>query len=75
MSAIEVGAIVLVVTVAASVQGAIGFGMALIASPILVLVNPELVPGPLMMSSLVLVTLMAIRDHAHADFLVAGLLT
>jgi uncharacterized membrane protein YfcA len=69
MSAIEVGAIVLVVTVAASVQGAIGFGMALIASPLLVLVDPQLVPAPLMMSSLVLVTLMAIRDHAHADFI------
>ena len=68
MSAVEVATIIFVVTVAASVQGAIGFGMALIAAPILVLVDPQLVPGPLMMSSLVLVSLMAARDHAHADF-------
>jgi uncharacterized membrane protein YfcA len=68
MSAIEVGTIVLIITIAASIQGAIGFGMALIAAPTLVLIDPALVPAPLMMSSLVLVTLIAFRDHAHADF-------
>lgn len=68
MSPLEIATIVAIVTVAASVQGAIGFGMALIASPLLVLVDPALVPGPLMMSSLVLVTLVAVRDHVHTDF-------
>ena len=68
MSVPEIAAIFAVVTLAACVQGCIGFGMALIAAPILVLVDPALVPGPLIASGLVLVSLVAARDHAHADF-------
>jgi uncharacterized membrane protein YfcA len=64
----EVFVIVAVVTAAACIQGSIGFGMALIAAPILVLIDPAFVPGPLIASSLVLVTCIAIRDRAHADF-------
>jgi uncharacterized membrane protein YfcA len=67
MPSLEVASIFAVVTLAACVQGSIGFGMALIAAPILVLMDPTLVPGPLMLSSLVLVTLVAVRDRAHAD--------
>ena len=63
----EIAVIVAVVTLAACVQGCIGFGMALIAAPILVLVDPALVPGPLMASGLLLVSLVALRDRAHAD--------
>jgi uncharacterized membrane protein YfcA len=64
----EIASIVAVVTLAGCVQGCIGFGMALIAAPILVLIDPALVPGPLMASGLVLVILVAARDRAHADF-------
>lgn len=55
-------------TVAACLQGAIGFGMALVAAPVLVLIEPELVPGPLVASALVLVASIAIRDRTHIDF-------
>jgi uncharacterized membrane protein YfcA len=68
MPFLEVASIVAVVTLAACIQGAIGFGMALVAAPILVLIDPALVPGPLMASGLVLVMLVAARDRAHADF-------
>ena len=68
MSPVEIASVIAVLTVAAAVQGSIGFGMALIAAPILVLIEPRLVPGPLMGSTLLLVVLIAVRDHAHADF-------
>ena len=68
MSPLEVTAVFAVVTAAACIQGAIGFGMALIAAPLLVLIEPALVPGPLISSSLVLVSLIALRDRAHVDF-------
>lgn len=67
MSPLEIAALFTVVTVAACLQGAIGFGMALISAPLLVLIEPALVPGPLIASSLVLVSLTALRDRAHAD--------
>ena len=68
MSFPEVASIFAVVTLAACVQGCIGFGMALIAAPFLLLIDPALVPGPVMASGLVLVSLVAVRDRAHADF-------
>lgn len=64
----EIVFVIAVITAAACVQGSIGFGMALIAAPILVLIDPAFVPGPVIASSLVLVTCIAIRDRAHADF-------
>ena len=67
MSFPEVASIFAVVTLAACLQGCIGFGMALIAAPVLVLIEPALVPAPLMASGLVLVSLLAARDRAHID--------
>jgi uncharacterized membrane protein YfcA len=68
VSPLEIAAVFAVVTAAACIQGAIGFGMALIAAPLLVLIEPALVPGPLITSTLVLVSLIALRDRAHVDF-------
>jgi hypothetical protein len=53
--------------VGATVQAAAGFGLALIAAPILVLLEPAFVPGPLTAASLVLTVLVAARDHAAMD--------
>lgn len=54
-----------VISAGALLQGTIGFGLALLAAPLLYLVDPRLVPGPLMVSSLVLTLLMARREwHA-----------
>ena len=57
-----------VVALASCVQGSIGFGMALVAAPLLALIDPALVPGPLISSVLLLVVMIAIRDRAHVDF-------
>lgn len=52
-------------TVGALVQGSVGIGLAVISAPILLLVNPIFVPGPLLLDAMVLVALMAFRER-HA---------
>lgn len=52
----------------AFVQGVVGFGMSLTASPLLVLLNPALVPVPLMMSGLALGVGMSLRERAGWDW-------
>jgi hypothetical protein len=51
----------------ATVQGAVGFGMALVAAPLLVLIRPELVPGPLLINGLALTLLVARRERDSID--------
>lgn len=58
----------LLVTLGAALQGAAGFGMALIAAPPLMILAPELIPGPLIASGVILTGLVAYRDRAHIDF-------
>jgi uncharacterized membrane protein YfcA len=58
----------LVVAVGSMVQGSIGFGLGLLAAPLLVLVDPDLVPGPLLVAALVLTALMAVREREAIDF-------
>lgn len=60
-----------VVTIGAALQGSVGFGSALVAAPILVLIDPSLVPGPLLFCALVLTILMAYRERQAMD--VSGL--
>ena len=68
MFPLELAAVVAVITLAGCVQASLGFGMALIAAPLLALIEPAFVPGPLIASNLVLVSLMALRDRVHVDF-------
>lgn len=49
--------------VSALVQGSIGFGSALLAAPLLALLNPALLPAPVTLASLVLTVLLAVRDR------------
>jgi hypothetical protein len=52
----------LIVTLGSLLQGTVGFGLGLFAAPLLLLVDPRLVPGPLLIVSGLLTTLMARRD-------------
>lgn len=56
-----------VTTVAAVVHGSAGMGFALIAAPVLVLIDPALVPGPLLAAGLTLTVLMAVRERHAVD--------
>ena len=51
-----------VVAIGATVQASVGFGLALISTPLLVLIDPQLVPGPMIFASMLLVVLTAWRD-------------
>jgi uncharacterized membrane protein YfcA len=63
MSIFENLASVLVTAVGALFQGIIGLGLNLFASPFLMMIEPKLVPGPILAAALVLTALMALREH------------
>ena len=57
-----------VVVLAGSIlQGTVGIGLGLLSAPLLVLIDPGLVPGPLLFASLLLTALMAFRDRRSVD--------
>jgi uncharacterized membrane protein YfcA len=67
-----------VVAAGSAVQGAVGFGLNLLAVPVLLLVDAALVPGPTLVAGLVLSVLVAGREFDAMDrrlgFAYAGLL-
>ncbi|WP_425396952.1 TSUP family transporter [Aeoliella sp.] len=52
-------------TVGAMVQGSVGFGLAVVSAPILLMVSPRFVPGSLMLAATVLTVMMFMRER-HA---------
>ncbi|MFQ5417685.1 MAG: sulfite exporter TauE/SafE family protein [Myxococcota bacterium] len=52
----------------ALLQGAVGFGYALVAAPILFMIDGRLVPGPVLLGALMLTALCARRDWTAIDF-------
>lgn len=56
-----------VVAAGAALQGAVGFGLAVVAAPVLVMLDPALVPGPLILAALVLAGLVTIRDRSGIE--------
>ena len=67
MSASELAFVVTAVLVGALVQGSIGFGLNLIAAPVLALVEPDLVPGPAIVLAFVMTLLVAARERRDID--------
>lgn len=57
----------LVIAIGASIQGGVGFGMNLIAAPILAVLDPDLVPGPAIVAAVLLTLLVAHRERASID--------
>ncbi|MEF8792445.1 sulfite exporter TauE/SafE family protein [Thiohalorhabdus sp.] len=57
-----------VVAVGALLQGAVGFGVALVAAPLLMLVRPDLVPAPMILAAWCLTLLIAVRDRRGVDW-------
>jgi uncharacterized membrane protein YfcA len=56
-----------IVMIGAALQGSAGFGFALLSSPILALVDPRLVPGPLIVAVTLLLGLTAWRERSAVD--------
>ncbi len=58
---------VLAAGVGSLLQGVTGLGLNLFAAPILIMVQPRLVPGPVLAGALLLTVMMALRDHTGVD--------
>lgn len=63
----EDAAAAVAVAFSAWVQGSVGFGYALLTAPLLALIAPDLVPGPILFSSMLLSIASAIREHPSID--------
>jgi uncharacterized protein len=62
----------LVVAFGALVQGTVGFGIALVAAPLLTLLDPALVPVPLLLLATAHALLMLRRERGEADWVGVG---
>lgn len=62
------------VTIGAAIQGSVGIGLAVVAAPVLLVIRPEFVPGPVLMAAMLLTLLMAHRERNHTawDEVAAG---
>lgn len=56
------------VVIGACVQGSLGFGLGLIGAPVLALLDPDLVPAPLLMLALLLTIGVTVRERAMLDW-------
>lgn len=54
------------VAVGAWIQGSIGFGLAAVGAPVLLLMNPVFLPGPMLVAALLLTVLVMYRERRHA---------
>jgi uncharacterized membrane protein YfcA len=63
----EFAAMALACAVGGAVQGTIGFGLALVAVPVMQLVEPGAVPVAVLCASLPLTATMALRERGHVD--------
>jgi uncharacterized membrane protein YfcA len=67
MSALDIVIATIVIAIGAAVQGGVGFGMNLIAAPILAVLDPDLVPGPALVAAVALTVLVAYRERTSID--------
>jgi uncharacterized membrane protein YfcA len=64
---LQLGLASLAVAAGAMIQGSIGFGLNVVAAPILVLIDTHFVPGPALAAAVVLTILIVRRDRAGID--------
>jgi uncharacterized membrane protein YfcA len=55
-------AAVSIIATGAAIQGSVGFGLGVFGAPILLLIDPRLVPGPMLLDALLLTVLVAVRE-------------
>lgn len=72
MNNIQILICFLTVTSGAFLNGVIGLGMNLFVAPILMMVDPRLVPGPTLVGLLLLTVLMGLRERSGIDLRVVG---
>jgi uncharacterized membrane protein YfcA len=67
LTPLQIGVSWIVLCVAATLQGSIGFGLGVLGAPLLVLIAPGLVPGPLLVNALVITLLVVYRERRAVD--------
>ena len=67
MSWLEMAIVSVTVLIGATLQGSVGFGMGLFASPILILLDERFVPAPILLSTWVLTTCLTLRERHAID--------
>ena len=67
MSIADVVFVTVLTLVGSTLQGAIGFGLGLLAAPLLILLDPRFVPAPILVCTMVLTLLMAYRERHAID--------
>ncbi len=67
ISPLETVVVTLIVVVGACIQGSIGFGWAMLSAPFIVLIEPDFVPGPMILAGVLLVILMTCRERGGID--------
>ena len=55
------------VTLAAALQASIGFGMGMLAAPVVAIVDPGLLPGTLIMLAVVVTVMVVLTERQHID--------
>ena len=68
MSSLDLAVIVLCSVAGFTLQGAVGFGMGILGTPILILIDPRLVPGPVLASTMVFTLMVTVRERRGIDF-------
>lgn len=63
MTPLQLAAATVTVTLGATLQGSIGFGLGLFSVPILLLIEPRFIPAPLLLASVVLTLLLTHRER------------
>lgn len=56
------------ITFGAAVQATVGFGAALVSAPLLLLIDPRFVPGPLAIAGVAVNVIMAVTNREHTDW-------
>ena len=67
LSAAELAVALTAVLAGAFVQGTVGFGVNILAAPVMALVEPDALPAVLVLAALPLATGMLIREHGNID--------
>ena len=68
MTPLEIVGAATIVMAGAILQGSVGFGLGMLAAPLLLLIDPRFVPAPLLTSALALTLLVAKRERRAIDF-------
>lgn len=72
MSWLEISIIAVTLIAASALQASIGFGMGMLAAPVIGLIDPTLLPGTIIMLAVVVTAMVAVRERAALDLKGAG---